>query len=190
VIDKLKPPTGLLVRVGTPQLPEVARNPAVSLPQLKAARCQQVADRRTAVEQRLVELGRVTKRVEDLTTALKEFDHEAYLRATTLLTAERRIPSIAEQAQERAIARVLAGTTQRASRDRAARGGLRQHAPEDCRSGSSDHPSWELESPVPSRYPRGDGRARRAMVRHESAAARARRTLRQPPGMRRLQGNG
>jgi len=102
VIDKLKPPAGLLVRVGTPQLPEIARNAAVSLPQLKAARCQQVADRRTAVEQRLVELGRATKRIEDLTTALKEFDHEAYVRAITLLTAERRIPSIAEQAQERA----------------------------------------------------------------------------------------
>jgi len=104
VIDKLKPPAGLLVRVGTPQLPEIARNAAVSLPQLKAARCQQVDDRRAAVERRLVELGRVTKRVEDLTTALTGFDHEAYERATTLLTAERRIPSIAEQAQERAMA--------------------------------------------------------------------------------------
>jgi hypothetical protein len=70
VIDKLKPPAGLLVRVGTPQLPEIARNADVSLSQLKVARCQQVDDRRSAVERRLVELDRVTKHVEDLTTAL------------------------------------------------------------------------------------------------------------------------
>ena len=40
VIDELKPPAGLLVRVGTPQLQEIASNAAVSLPRLKAARCR------------------------------------------------------------------------------------------------------------------------------------------------------
>jgi AAA domain/PLD-like domain len=109
VVDELKPPAGLLVRVGTPQLLEIARNAAVSLPSLKAARCREVADRRVAVEQQLVELGRATKRLEDLTTALEGYDHEAYVRAASLLTTERRIASIAEQAQERAKASDAAG---------------------------------------------------------------------------------
>jgi AAA domain/PLD-like domain len=109
VINELKPPAGLLVRVGTPQLPEIASNAAVSLPRLKAARCQEVADRRAAVEHQLVELCMATTRVEDLTTALKGYDHEAYLRAVSLLATEERIASLAEHAQERATAVDAAG---------------------------------------------------------------------------------
>jgi AAA domain len=104
VIDDLKPRAGNLVRVGTPQLPGIAANPNVSLALLKAAPCQEVADRRSVVEQQLIELNRAAKRIEDLTIALRRYDHAAYSRTTELLTAERRITSLAESAQERATA--------------------------------------------------------------------------------------
>ncbi len=109
VIEELKPPAGLLVRVGTPQLPEIALNTGVSLPRLKAARCQEVEDRRAAVEQQLVEFRRAANRIGNLTTALKRYDHATYLRAVELLSAERRIASLAEQAHERAKAADAAG---------------------------------------------------------------------------------
>ena len=50
-----------------------------------------------------------TKRAEDLTTALKGYDHEAYVRAASLIAAERRIAGLAEHAQERAKAAEAAG---------------------------------------------------------------------------------
>jgi hypothetical protein len=100
VIEELKPPPGMLVRVGTPHLEEIAYNPDVSLRPLKEARCQHVADRRAAVEQRLVELGRTANRVENLTVTLNGYDHPAYERATGLLTAERRIARLAERAHQ------------------------------------------------------------------------------------------
>lgn len=102
VINDLKPGAGTLVRVGTPHLPEIAANPDVSLLRLKAARCQEVADRRSMVEQQLIELKSTAKRIEDMTTALSRYDPAAYRRAVELLTNERRIASLAERAQERA----------------------------------------------------------------------------------------
>lgn len=104
VIQELKPLPGVLVRVGTPQLPEIAANADVSLPQLKAARCKSVADQRAAVEQQLVELSRAASRLGHLTANLKQYDHAAYERAVELLNAERRIASLAEQAQKFAAA--------------------------------------------------------------------------------------
>jgi AAA domain len=102
VIEELRPPAGRLVRVGTPQLPEIAANADVSLPKLKEAYCSRVADQRAAVEQQLVELANAARQVEDLTARLERYDHAAYQRAAELLSAERRITSLAQQAQERA----------------------------------------------------------------------------------------
>lgn len=102
VIQDLAPPSGLLVRVGAPQLTEIARNAGVSLPRLKEARCQEVAERREAVEQQLVELGRATNRLEDLTARLEGYDHKAYELAAEHLAAEARIAGLAEHAHEQA----------------------------------------------------------------------------------------
>jgi hypothetical protein len=70
------------------------------------------------------------------------------------------------------------------------RGRLSQHALEDRRRGPSGHPAGEPEPLVPPQYPRGDGGARRSMVRHQSAAPRARRAFRSSTAMRRLRVNG
>lgn len=67
---------------------------------MKEARCQEVAERRAAVEQQLVELGRAKVRIENLEARLRGYDHEAYEQAAELLTAEQRIASLAEHAQE------------------------------------------------------------------------------------------
>jgi hypothetical protein len=82
VIEELRPPAGRLVRVGTPQLPEIAANADVSLPKLKEAYCRRVADQRAAVEQQLVELANAARQVEDLTARLERYDHAAYQRAS------------------------------------------------------------------------------------------------------------
>jgi AAA domain/PLD-like domain len=110
-------PPGSLVRVGPPHIPEVAADESVSLPRLVAARSGALEQERRQVEDRLVELGSESHRLNELDDALTAFDHRAYATARARLEAEGRIRELARRVHERATAMSEAA----AARDDAAR---------------------------------------------------------------------
>jgi hypothetical protein len=85
VIDDLKPRKGTLVRVGTPHLPGDRRQPR--RPAAATQGCPLSGGCRSTIRGRAAadRAQRAAKRIEDLTTALRRYDHAAYTRATESL---------------------------------------------------------------------------------------------------------
>jgi hypothetical protein len=76
---------GEIVRVGPPQLREIADDPQVCLPLMVRARLAEVEKQRRAVAMDLREMDRREERLRDLDARLAGFDAAAYEEATALL---------------------------------------------------------------------------------------------------------
>lgn len=76
---------GDIVRVGPPQLREVADNPEVSLPLMVRERLAETAERRSRIEAALVDIRARAAELAALDTALVRFDPTAYFDALKLL---------------------------------------------------------------------------------------------------------
>jgi hypothetical protein len=101
-------PAGALVRVGPPQIPEVAVDESVSLPRLVAARAAALERERRQVEDRLVELGGDGHRLSGLDDALSAFDERAYATARARMEIGRRVHELAQNLYERSAEASLA----------------------------------------------------------------------------------
>ncbi|QSB16863.1 AAA family ATPase [Natronosporangium hydrolyticum] len=89
---------GDLVRVGTPQLAEIASDPLVSLTHLVRDRLAEVDRRREELSRQLVALREDGDRLAAEEEALAGFDPQADARARALIAATDRIPGLAAQA--------------------------------------------------------------------------------------------
>ncbi|KWX04742.1 hypothetical protein TH66_05985 [Carbonactinospora thermoautotrophica] len=82
---------GELVRVGPPALPDVAKNPSVSLPLLVKDRQRKVAEERDEVERRLSVLQDSVAKLRRLEDELAGYDPHAYETARRLIDQEQQI---------------------------------------------------------------------------------------------------
>ncbi|PGH48249.1 AAA domain-containing protein [Streptomyces sp. Ru87] len=87
VVKEKRHGPGDIVRVGPPQLKEVADNPEVSLPLMVRERLAETADRRRGIESELVALRARAAELAALETSLTGFDSSAYFAALKLLRA-------------------------------------------------------------------------------------------------------
>jgi hypothetical protein len=78
---------GDIVRVGPPQLREIADDPEVCLPLMVRARLAEVEEQRRAVAVDLLEMNRRQERLQDLEARLGSFDPIAYQEAAAVLAA-------------------------------------------------------------------------------------------------------
>jgi hypothetical protein len=78
---------GDIVRVGPPQLHEIADDPQVCLPLMVRARLAQVEEQRRAAAVDLLEMNRRLERLQDLEARLTGFEPAAYDAAVALLAA-------------------------------------------------------------------------------------------------------
>jgi hypothetical protein len=102
--------SGDLVRVGPPQLREIADNPSVSLSHLVRGRLTEVEQRREDINRQLLALR---KRAADLAAedaALAGFDPDEHARIRTLIETTDRIPHLAERVSQAAGERERAQT--------------------------------------------------------------------------------
>lgn len=76
---------GEIVRVGPPQLPEIADDPLVCLPLMVRARLAEVEEQRRTAAMDLLEMDRRNEGLRDLETRLAGFDAAAYEAAAALL---------------------------------------------------------------------------------------------------------
>jgi hypothetical protein len=106
---------GQIVRVGPPQLREIAADPEVCLPLMVRSRLAEVEEQRRAVATELLEIGRRDERLRGLDARLAGFDVAAYEAATTLLAEPGRTP--AETASALAKCEQLAAEGVRAIQD-------------------------------------------------------------------------
>jgi AAA domain/PLD-like domain len=100
VVRLRRRPPGALVRVGPPQISEVALDESVSLPRLVAARAAALERERRQVEYRLVELGSDGHRLSELDDALRAYDEGAYATARARMEIGRRIHELARHLYE------------------------------------------------------------------------------------------
>jgi hypothetical protein len=84
VVKDLRPEPGRIVRVGPPQLAEVARNQDVSLPALVRARLARLEAQRSEVEAKLTAFRREADDLALCEKLTEDFDHAGYLAARTL----------------------------------------------------------------------------------------------------------
>lgn len=85
VLREYRPRPGRIVRVGPPQLREVARDPNVSLPLIVRSRLRDVEERRRDVERELVRLREDEERLRHVEARIDGFDAEAYRAAAARL---------------------------------------------------------------------------------------------------------
>lgn len=85
VVKENRHSPGDIVRVGPPQLREVADNPEVSLPLMVRERLSETAGRRSRIERALVDVRARAAELTALDTALVRFDPTAYFTALKLL---------------------------------------------------------------------------------------------------------
>ncbi len=80
VLDRLQPTSGRVVRVGTPHIPNVARDPRVALPALVERRQRADQERIAALELQIIEIERAgpRDRLNAATAALAGFDLREY----------------------------------------------------------------------------------------------------------------
>ena len=104
VVRERRHQPGQIVRVGPPQLREVADDPQICLPLMVRARLEGVEEQRRATAMELVEMERRDATLRDLEIRLAGFDADAHERAAALLAAG----SVAE------ISNALAGCEQQA----------------------------------------------------------------------------
>jgi hypothetical protein len=76
---------GRIVRVGTPQLPDIQRNEAVSLPHLVRVRLEHVERQRAALEEKIKPLREQAKKLAAYEERLSGFDHAGYLEAARII---------------------------------------------------------------------------------------------------------
>jgi AAA domain-containing protein len=85
-----RPAPGVAVRVGPPQIPEVARDEEVNLPLLVSRRAAQLTERRERLEQELIELTAPARELTLVEQRLQGFDKDGYRRAVVLDQNEKR----------------------------------------------------------------------------------------------------
>ncbi|MGW1196380.1 AAA domain-containing protein [Streptomyces sp. NPDC002536] len=85
VVKENRHSPGAIVRVGPPQLREVADNPEVSLPLMVRERLAETAEQRRKIEAALVDIRARGEELAALDTALVRFDSPAYFAALKLL---------------------------------------------------------------------------------------------------------
>ncbi|MEW2399910.1 AAA domain-containing protein [Streptomyces sp. NPDC046862] len=95
---------GDIVRVGPPQLREVADNPEVSLPLMVRERLAETAERRRGIEAALVDVRTRAAELAALDASLVRFDPAAYFDALKLLRMPGRDPESARERAETAAA--------------------------------------------------------------------------------------
>lgn len=105
VVQEHRHQPGQIVRVGPPQLRQIADDPQICLPLMVRARLEGVEEQRRAAAMELLEMERREGSLRDLDARLAGFDADTYERAVTLLVTG----SAAE------IGSVLAGCEQRAA---------------------------------------------------------------------------
>jgi hypothetical protein len=81
VVRNLRPAPGTVIRVGSPQLHELASNDDVQLHRLAARRTAEVDAERQRVQDELEWMGSVDEQLRQLDDALSNYDHEGYLAA-------------------------------------------------------------------------------------------------------------
>ncbi len=106
VVRERRPRRGEIVRVGPPQLREIADDPQVCLPLIVRARLAEVEGQRRAAAMDLLEMNRRQERWHDLEAQLTEFDPAAYETAAALLVNQ---GSAAETRRTLAQCELLAG---------------------------------------------------------------------------------
>jgi hypothetical protein len=79
---------GRMVRVGTPQLPEIAADPNVALPALVRTRLSHLEQQRQQVENRLMELRRNSSELAECRKRITGFDQTAYAAARQVTTSD------------------------------------------------------------------------------------------------------
>lgn len=87
VVRERRHQPGQIVRVGPPQLREIADDPQICLPLMVRARLEGVEKQRRATAMELLEMERREQNLRDLGTRLAGFDADAYERAAALLAA-------------------------------------------------------------------------------------------------------
>ncbi|MFF5856378.1 AAA domain-containing protein [Streptomyces sp. NPDC012751] len=118
---------GTIVRVGPPQLREVADDPRVSLPLMVRERLAETEERRRAVEAALVDMrGRATE-LATLDASLVRFDPPAYFAALKLLRTPGQDPVSARQRAEHAVESLEQAEAAREAAERAVTGAMRRH---------------------------------------------------------------
>jgi AAA domain len=85
-----RPGAGVAVRVGPPQIPEVARDEEVNLPLLVSRRAAQLTEQRERLEQELIELTAPARELTLVEQRMQGFDEDGYRRATVLVQNEKR----------------------------------------------------------------------------------------------------
>ncbi|MBW8794218.1 MAG: hypothetical protein JF597_11640 [Streptomyces sp.] len=93
---------GDIVRVGPPQLREVADDPTVSLPLMVLERLTETAERKRVIEATLVDIRNRAKELAALDASLVGFDPTAYFDALKLLRTPGQDPQSARERAERA----------------------------------------------------------------------------------------
>lgn len=110
---------GDIVRVGPPQLREVADNPDVSLSLMVRERLAETAERRRVIEASLVEMRGRAAELAALDTSLVRFDPAAYFDALKLLRTPGQDPVSVRQRAERAAASLEEAEAAREAAERA-----------------------------------------------------------------------
>jgi AAA domain/PLD-like domain len=87
VVRERRHQPGQIVRVGPPQLREIADDPQICLPLMVRARLEGVEEQRRATAMELLEMERREESLRDLEARLSGFDANVYERATALLSA-------------------------------------------------------------------------------------------------------
>ncbi|MGN9816995.1 AAA domain-containing protein [Streptomyces sp. SD11] len=111
---------GDIVRVGPPQLREVADNSGVSLPLMVRERLSETAERRRGIEAALVDIRARAAELAALDTALVRFDPSAYFQALKLLRTPGEDPASVQARAVAAAALAEEAVTVRVSVQRAA----------------------------------------------------------------------
>ncbi|AEY92244.1 hypothetical protein SHJG_6977 [Streptomyces hygroscopicus subsp. jinggangensis 5008] len=118
---------GAIVRVGPPQLREVADNPRVSLPLMVRERLAETEERRRAVEAALVDMRSRAAELAALDASLIRFDPPAYFAALKLLRTPGQDPVSARQRMEHATELLEQAEAARETAERAVAAAMRRH---------------------------------------------------------------
>ncbi|MFJ7291405.1 AAA domain-containing protein [Streptomyces collinus] len=125
---------GDIVRVGPPQLREVADNPGVSLPLMVRERLAETAERRRAIEAALVDIRARAAELAALDASLVRFDPAAYFDALKLLRTPGQDPvSVRERAETAAALLEEALATREAAQQAAVAAQRHRDAAEESR---------------------------------------------------------
>lgn len=191
VVRERRHQPGEIVRVGPPQLREIADDPQVCLPLMVRARLAEVEEKRSAAAMDLLEMDRRQERLRDLDARLAGFDPASYDEATALLAAPG--SSAAETGSALAQCELQVENGQRATED--ARSEL-QEATESATEANPVRPLWAQVETMEAELAKVEKAARqseaRALVAREACdtAAGEIAALRQPNGKVRRRDRG